>query len=359
MAEATQATTQTDVPVTAATTASETPPVGTQTASETATQGEQTSTPLSAFERAAAAIEKQAKAKAAESEKKTEPEPAKEPEAEEAKEDAKPAEEKKPEPEKKEDPRLSRGLAILAEREERARKLEQRAQTVLKEAEAKAASLTAADSADLGVVRQVRAAIAKGDQLAALETLGIDLPRAVELMSRKADPTPEDIQRKIVREELEAREKARADAEAKAAAEKAERERATEEVQRTEFLDKVWALDGGKYPFATHRKVNGGQIWEYQKHLAAELGRAATAVETMDRIEKFLRDDYEAGQRLLKPAEPPPAPAPAPAAKASETTKPKAPEKGSEPAEQRSRKPGKRESASERAEAALRRAGYH
>jgi colicin import membrane protein len=352
MAEATQATTQTDVPVTAATTSSELPPSGEQTASETATQGEQTATPTTAFERAAAAIEKQAKAKT-ESEKTDESEPAKEPE----KEAAKPAEEKPPEPEKKEDPRLSRGLAILAEREERARKLEQRAQTVLKEAEAKAASLSAADSADLGVVRSVRAAIANGDQLAALETLGIDLPRAVELMSRRADPTPEDLQRKIVREELEAREKARADAEAKAAAEKAEREKAAEEVQRTEFLDKVWALDGGKYPFTTHRKVNGGQIWEYQKHMAAELGRQPTAVETMDRIEKFLRDDYEAGQRLLKPAEPPPAPAPT-AAKASETPKPKAPEKGSEPAEQRSRKPGKRESASERAEAALRRAGY-
>lgn len=286
-------------------------------------------------------------AKAGEADKKAEEKP---------KEEAKPAEEKKTE-EKKEDPRIAKGLKLLADREERARIAEKRASEAVKAAEAKAASITAEYGADVTLVRSVRDLVAKGDQVAALEALGINLPRAIELMSRKIEPTAEDIQRKIVREEFEAREFARKEAEAKEAAAKAERAAAEEQVQQTEFLQKVFATDVSQFPFTVHRKVTGDQIWQYSKFMANELGRQPRAEEVLQRIEKTLRDDYESGTKLLRPADPPPAPTTAPPPKAAETPKPKAPEREEKPAEQQSRKPTKRESAISRAEAALKRAG--
>ena len=296
MAEATQATTTATETLTATVSDASAAPInGAADATVTPKDGASESTATvgkkgpSALERAAAALEKHeadAKAKPADEPK----EEAAKPEAGvDEKAEAKPdnpadkAEEAKPEAEKKEDdkkvePRIAKGLALLAEREERARTIEKRAATMIKEAETKAAAITAKYGQNIAIVETVLGHISKGDHLAAVEALGIDLPRAVELMSRKVEPSAEDIQRKIVREEFEAREKMRAEAEAKAKAEAAERAAATEKVRQTEFLDKVFTLRDGKYvtaidmtpyKFVAHRNLNGDQLWNVARLLAS------------------------------------------------------------------------------------------
>ena len=149
--------------------------------------------------RAAEAMKAQLAAKAAEAPK-VEPTPA-ETAKEEAKEPTKEPPKADPKAEEKQQ-RLSRGLAIIAEREVKVRALEKSIQSQLAQLEAKAAAAQA--DPDVAFTKALKEALAKGGKAAVLQTLGIDLRSGIEELSRQyQDPTPEDIARKIAQEELE------------------------------------------------------------------------------------------------------------------------------------------------------------
>ncbi len=336
----------------AATTTETTVPVVTEVPAVEAGEAKDTgkpAKPMTALERATAAVEK-ATAKA---DTKADAKDGKAAKTDEAKaDDEKPAEERKPEPEKVE-PRLSRGLAILAAREEKVRQAEAALKTARIEHETK----LAAETADLQLVREVKAALAKGGKAAALKVLGIDLKTGVEELSRSyEEPTQEDIARRVIAEELDARQKADAAAKAKEDAEKAEREKAQEQVSLVEFVHKAQAVidsnpDG--YPRLEARleekTVTPHNLYVLGKILANETGRNPTPAEILAAAEKRLEENdnkYQArvGSKLKKPE---------PAAPAKPEPTPKA--KPEAPAKQQSRRPTRTASPLDRAEQALKR----
>jgi len=264
----------------------------------------------------------------------------------EAKEgEAKPKDEPAKEPEKVE-PRLSRGMAILAEREAKVLAREK----AWKESEAQHRSQMALEAADLDLVRKAREALSKGGKAAALKVLGIDLKSGIEELSRTyEEPTAEDIARRVAAEEWENRQKAQAETAAKAQAEKAEQESAADRVRATEFCDRASQICGGiedtKYPRVIINKINGEQFWQATKLVEASLGRRVTPEEVLGELEKELRSREEAAKNWEAKRSAPTAAAPA---KPTEAPKP-------QPAKQENRRASARPDPLRRAEAALKR----
>ena len=396
MAEATQATTTTtEVPAVGATTVT-TPPITTPDAA-TATAlaevdlGGAPAKRLTAQQRADAAIAK------AEAPDKAKGEPLKEPEkpAEAAKpaedKDKKPnvtakepaAEEKakteaeakakteadekaKAEEAAKKEPRLSRAMAIVAEREravanrERAATAQSAEQRRAFEADRLAfESSKSIDSEDLTFVRRVREVARSQGKVAAAQLFGFSIPELVEAKSREAEPSAEDIARRVLREENELRERAAKEAQAAEDARKtqdAERAKAAETVEATEFVSRVvdeHQADKTKRPWLAHTPVTGQQIWDMAKAMRDQLGRHPTETEVLDAAEKVFVDRY--GVFPSPVATTSPAPAAATVAPAGEPEKPKQQEQ--KPAEQPRRRPTKRETPMARVAAILRSRG--
>jgi hypothetical protein len=272
----------------------------------------------------------------------------------EAEKPAEEAKDKPAEPEKKEEPkaepRLSRALAVLVEREQKIVTREK----AIKEAEATHKASIAGEVQDLSLVREAKAALAKGGQLAALRVLipGLDhraLMALGEQMSREVEPTAEDVARRVASEEWANRDKAAKEAAEKESHSKAEREAADEQVRATEFCQKASEVCGGiqdtKWPRVVIAGVTGPQFWEATKHLEGQMGRRVQQTEVLDAIEKVLKTREDSAREVeAKRSAPAPAKAPEPA-KAK-----------SEPAKQQSRtETGKKTSPLNRAVAAMKR----
>ena len=236
--------------------------------------------------------------------------------------------------------RISKGLAILAAREADVRRQE----IAIKQQRAELEALrNAAPDPDLALVKQVKDALAKGGRAAALQALGIDLRTAVEELSRTySDPTPEDIARKIAREELEAHQKTlseQAEAQQRAVAEK---EAARVQVARTEFAQKVaheFTKAADDFPSVSARNVTDLQVVEYAAQMEAKERRAIQPLEALKAMEsEFEAQDKRAAElrerRAAKTKPPTPAIIAPAAAPPAAKFKPE-----SKPAEQRSREP--------------------
>jgi hypothetical protein len=306
--------------------------------------------------RAAEAMKAQMAAKAAEAPK---TEPAKdgaakdapaadvaktEPAAEITKEPAKEPPKVDPKAEEKQQ-RLSRGLAIIAEREEKVRAREKSIQTQLAQLEAKTAAASA--DPDVAFTKTLKDALAKGGKAAVLQALGIDLRSGIEELSRQyQDPTPEDIARKVAQEELEKHTKTLAEQAASEKAAAMELEKARVQVARQEFGSKIetaFAAASDDFPCIVARKITPDQVVNFAAYLERENGgKTPTAAEALKELEKRLDAEYEdvakrkaaktksAEPVTIEPAKPLTAPA------ATETaSKPAA-----KPAEQRSRERG-------------------
>jgi hypothetical protein len=317
----------------------ETAPATTETAPVAAVEAKEplkAPMPKGALERMKEALDKGKDAPKAEGEKP----------AEEAKD--KPAEEKKDEAVK--EPRLSRALAIVVEREQKVIAREK----AIKEAETTHKATIAAESADLTLVREAKAALAKGGQLAALRVLipGLDHRALVALgeqMTRDVEPTAEDVARRVAAEEWETRQKAAAADAEKEAQGKRDRESAQEQVRATEYCQKASEICGGientKWPRVVIAQVTGPQFWEAAQSLETQLGRRVQQVEVLDAIEKILKTREDSAREVeAKRAAPPP------------VKQPEAPKAKAVPAQQQSRQvTGRKPSPLNRAEAALKR----
>ena len=311
--------------------------------------------------RAAEAMKAQMAAKAAEAPK-TEPakdgsvkdapaadvaktEPAAEPKpTESTKEPAKEPPKVDPKAEEKQQ-RLSRGLAIIAEREEKVRAREKSIQAQLAQLEARARDAT--EDPDVKFTKTLKEALAKGGKAAVLQALGIDLRSGIEELSRQyQDPTPEDIARKIAQEELAKHTKTLAEQAAVEKTESEEREKARITVARQEFGSKIetaFAAASDDFPCIVARKITPEQVVDFAAYLETQNGgKTPTAAEALKELEKRLDAEYEdiakrkaAKTKSAEPVKVEPAkPLTAPAA--TETaSKPAA-----KPAEQRSRERG-------------------
>ena len=239
--------------------------------------------------------------------------------------------------------RLSRGLAIIAEREEKVRVREKSLQAQLAQLEAKTKAAT--EDPDVQFTKTLYEALAKGGKAAVLQALGIDLRSGIEELSRQyQDPTPEDIARKIAQEELEKHTKTLAEQAATEKAAALERERARVQVVREEFGSKIetaFSLTPDDFPCIIARKVTPAQVVDFAAYLERENGgKTPTAAEALKELEKRLDAEYEevakkksaktkaAESATIETAKPLGAPA--------ATTEPKPDAK---PAEQRSRAP--------------------
>ena len=214
---------------------------------------------------------------------------------EEAKEPTKEPPKADPKAEEKQQ-RLSRGLAIIAEREVKVRALEKSIQSQLAQLEAKAAAAQA--DPDVAFTKALREALAKGGKAAVLQTLGIDLRSGIEELSRQyQDPTPEDIARKIAQEELEKHTKTLAEQAASEQAAAMEREKARVQVARQEFGSKIetaFAAASDDFPCIVARKITSDQVVDFAAYLERENGgKTPTAAEALKELEKRLDAEYE------------------------------------------------------------------
>ena len=297
--------------------------------------------PLSAAQRADAAL-----AKLDVKDKPTEKKP---PEAEA--EADKPTEKKPPEATKPEEPRISRGLAILAAREEKVRAAEAALKSHLAETETR----LAADAQDIQTVRSVREAQKTGGLAAALKVLGIDLRTGIEELSRThAEPTPEEIARRVAGEEWEARQKAHTEQAEKAEREKAERAQASDLAEGQAFFEKAATICGPlettDYPRVVANSVSAQQFWTLAKSMRQSLGRSVQPAEVLAEAEKILKGRED----VVKQREQ------ARAAKAAPAAPPPPKQTPAEPENKQSRRQRDRApSPSERAEAAMKRLGIH
>lgn len=274
---------------------------------------------------------------------KTESTPA-EPAKEAAKEPTKEPPKADPKVEEK-PPRLSRGLAIIAEREEKVRVREKSIQAQLAQLEAKTKAAT--EDPDVKFTKTLKEALAKGGKAAVLQALGIDLRSGIEELSRQyQDPTPEDIARKVAQEELEKHTKTLAEQAASEKAAAMELEKARVQVARQEFGSKIetaFAAASDDFPCIVARKITPDQVVNFAAYLERENGgKTPTAAEALKELEKRLDAEYEdvakrkaAKTKAAEPVKVEPAkPLTAPAA--TET----AAKPAAKPAEQRSRERG-------------------
>jgi hypothetical protein len=274
---------------------------------------------------------------------KTESTPA-EPAKEAAKEPTKEPPKADPKVEEKQQ-RLSRGLAIIAEREEKMRVREKSIQAQLAQLEAKTKAAT--EDPDVKFTKTLKEALAKGGKAAVLQALGIDLRSGIEELSRQyQDPTPEDIARKVAQEELEKHTKTLAEQAASEKAAAMELEKARVQVARQEFGSKIetaFAAASDDFPCIVARKITPDQVVNFAAYLERENGgKTPTAAEALKELEKRLDAEYEdvakrkaAKTKAAEPVKVEPAkPLTAPAA--TET----AAKPAAKPAEQRSRERG-------------------
>jgi hypothetical protein len=274
---------------------------------------------------------------------KTESTPA-EPAKEAAKEPTKEPPKADPKVEEKQQ-RLSRGLAIIAEREEKVRVREKSIQAQLAQLEAKTKAAT--EDPDVKFTKTLKEALAKGGKAAVLQALGIDLRSGIEELSRQyQDPTPEDIARKVAQEELEKHTKTLAEQAASEKAAAMELEKARVQVARQEFGSKIetaFAAASDDFPCIVARKITPDQVVNFAAYLERENGgKTPTAAEALKELEKRLDAEYEdvakrkaAKTKAAEPVKVEPAkPLTAPAA--TET----AAKPAAKPAEQRSRERG-------------------
>ena len=392
MAEATQATTTTEAPAAGATTTTM-PPVG-ATAATTATSAALAEVDVggapakrpTAQQRADAAIAKaetpaDKKAEPTKDEKKPDevakpvdgdkkPESTAEEKAKaeaDAKVKAEADEKAKAEAAAKSEPRLSRAMAIVAERERAVANREKAAtaqiieQRRTFEAEKMAfESGKAVDSEDLGFVRKVRETMRTQGKVAAAQLFGFTIPELVDAKSREAEPTAEDIARRVLREENESRDRAAKEAQAAEDTRKAadaEKAKASETVEAVEFVDRVVVVhqaDTGKRPWLARTPVSGEQIWQMTKTMRDQLGRRPTETEVLDAAEKVFVDRYGPAPFVQAAATTIITPPPAPAAKPAEPEKPKQEQK---PAEHPRRQTRRAPSPMDRAAAILRSRG--
>ena len=240
--------------------------------------------------------------------------------------------------------RLSRGLAIIAEREEKVRVREKSLQAQLAQLEAKTKAAT--EDPDVQFTKTLYEALAKGGKAAVLQALGIDLRSGIEELSRQyQDPTPEDIARKVAQEELEKHTKTLAEQAASEKAAAMELEKARVQVARQEFGSKIetaFAAASDDFPCIVARKITPDQVVNFAAYLERENGgKTPTAAEALKELEKRLDAEYEdvakrkaaktkaAEPVTIEPARPLTAPAAAPT-----------PKQESKPVEQRSRERG-------------------
>ena len=294
-------------------------------------------------------------------------EPAKDEAAEAA---AKAEAEKKAAAEKavKDEPRLSRAMALVAERERAVAKREKELTGKLDadrrafEAEkASHAQSVTVDKADLDFVRTVRKTISEQGKAAAARLFGFTMEELVDAKSREVEPRAEDI---IAQAQAQARAEAerrfnelmaaqKSEAE-KAAAEAAEKAKADKTVEATEFVMRaveVHNAEPAKRPWLSATPVSGEQLWSLAESMREQLGRKATQAEVLDRAEELLRARYAplVGAQVT-PSAPPPAPAPVAVAPKPEPPKQPQPQ----PAEQPRRRYERRASPLERAAKVLR-----
>lgn len=247
---------------------------------ETTTEATETKAPASAMDRAKAAMEKAGvdKEKPVEEGDKAAVEPGKDP--------ANPAEEEK----KPVEPRLSRGLAIIAEREERVRKAEAGLKSTRAQFEAEMAPL----KEDLQLVRSMREALAKGGKAAALKVLGIDMREGIEELSKSyQEPTAEDIARRVASEEFDSRQKAEQARQEAAQREASERAQAADAASSADFVHRANTLcvaDDVAYAHVIAHEVTGAQLWQFTKALQGKLGRSVTPEEALTEAEKILEE---------------------------------------------------------------------
>lgn len=295
-----------------------------------------------ALARANAALAEQAKAAKVETPKteaNAQPGEAAKP-AEASAEQAKPAEAAKTEPTKTaeakpaEDPtakakeaekqqRLSRGLAILAEREQKVLATEKRVKSLLAELDQRQNAATA--DPDVQLAKQLREAKAKGPG-AVMQLLGIDLRAGVEEMAKTYDdPTPESIARKAAAEEFARLQRESDERQAREKREAEEKKAAQHQVVRAELADDVTreflrAVDD--FPFVAEHSVSAENVADWALQQEAATGKRPTAIDALTAIEKMLfeRDEKararqsakakaaEATQKAQEPAKPAPPP---------------------------------------------------
>ena len=307
--------------------------------------------PAAALERARVALEAQeAAAKVSEPAKPAEEgEPAKPADAPAAAEPAKAAEEKPAEPTKepekpaeKPPERISKGLAILADREAKLRVREQAIKAQMAELQTKQAQATA--DPDMVLVKSVKEALAKGGRGAALKVLGIDLRTAIEEMSREyTEPTPEDIARRVAQEELERHAKTLDEQQKATAAKAAEAEQVRVQVAREEYTQKVgheFVTSADEFPYLAANEVLDTDVMLYAAQVETKTGKAPSPIEALRAYEKKLSDAATKAAAVLaakkRAAEPAPTPTPkAPLAAPTPVVTPKP--KTAEPAKPRSR----------------------
>jgi colicin import membrane protein len=391
MAEATQA--STPVPVTAATTATADPQALVPIATDLSVVERKQTTHQKAAARADAAIAKAVEADKAKVEKPAdakpradEANPAEAAKSDEAKAEGEPkkdevAEKAKAEAEAKakadeatkNEPRLSRAMAILAERERTLASREKALTGKLEEQrrafEAEKQAFTterARDTEDLTFVRKVREAMQQQGRVAAAKMFGFTIEELAEAKSREVEPSPADIAaqetRRILQEQEAAREKAAkeaADAEKAKKTAEAEKVAAEDYAKGYDFASRALDLhnaDPSKRPYLAATPFNGQQIWDAAKELTKQTGREMTPAEVLDEAEKVLAARYSPINRP-QVTPPPPAPPPPPAAKTEEPKKEPKQEAKKPPAEQPRKRYQKRETPMDRAAAALRSRG--
>jgi hypothetical protein len=237
---------------------------------------------------------------------------------------AEPAEEKPAvEPEKKEEakeaaPRVSKSFLLLQEKERAATRMQTEAKRLLADAQTRAAAIEA--DPDLALVKRIKTELAPGGggKVAALKLLGIDLQTGVEELARSMeDPTPEDIARRVAREEYEARQKSMTEQSAREKTEATERENARMIVARREYAmgcEQAFVAVADELPYLVVNEISSDQVTEFAARMEAATNKTPTHVEALRAFEKDLAEKDAKVQAKL-----------AAKRKAPEPTKPAAP----------------------------------
>jgi hypothetical protein len=205
--------------------------------------------------------------------------------------------------------RLSRTLAIIEEREQRALATEKRAKAAMAEMQAKQASTS--ENPAVKLAQQLLDVKQKEGPAGVLKLLGIDLRAGVEELAKTyEEPTHEDIARKAARLELEAFHKAERERIEREKSEKEQAESAKVQVQRAEYVPDViaeFSRCADDFPFVISNEVTADQIFNYAKAVEQQTGKRPSAIEALRAIEDMLEKPnaaaYEKKQARRKAAE--------------------------------------------------------
>lgn len=234
--------------------------------------------------------------------------------------------------------RLSRGLAILAEREQKVMAIEKRAKAALAELEQRQSVATA--DPDVQLAKQLREAKAKGPG-AVMQLLGLDLRAGIEQMAKEyEDPTPESVARKAAAEEFAKLQRESQERQDREKRETEERQAAQLQVTRTDIADNItreFLRAADDFPFIIENQVEANQVADWAMVEERRTGRRPSAVESLQAVEKMLSDASERAlaKRLskAKPADDPAKKPAAPAAAAQPAAKTAAPTEAQKPSQ--------------------------